>query len=144
MHTWSPIFFAGYWLGSLKYWYERNKVNYLVANSAVWNDDAVRGALDSAANLVKNLPFIKSLSGYWKFFLASSPKKVPENFYDTAFGDLDWDTLPGKHLYIYIYIYIYSLECKYETYLDCLLFLHWWKFSVHLSVSSFTPIIIIL
>ncbi|PON53286.1 Glycoside hydrolase [Parasponia andersonii] len=80
--------------GSLKYWYERNKVNYLVANSAVWNDDAVRGALDSAAFWVENLPFVKSLSGYWKFFLASSPKKVPENFYDSAFRDFDWDALP--------------------------------------------------
>ncbi|XP_024021112.1 uncharacterized protein LOC21406722 isoform X1 [Morus notabilis] len=80
--------------GSLKYWYERNKVNFLVANSAVWNDDAVHGALDSAAFWVKDLPFIKSLSGYWKFLLAPSPNKVPENFYDSGFQDFDWGTLP--------------------------------------------------
>ncbi|KAF3434286.1 hypothetical protein FNV43_RR25389 [Rhamnella rubrinervis] len=81
-------------LGSLKYWYERNKVNFLVANSAVWNDDAVNGALDSASFWVKGLPFVKSLSGYWKFFLASCPSKVPENFYDSAFHDSEWETLP--------------------------------------------------
>lgn len=89
-------------LGSLKYWYERNKVNFLAANSAVWNDDAVHGALDSAAFWVKNLPFVKSLSGYWKFFLASSPKMVPENFFDNSFQDFDWATLPGKHINIYL------------------------------------------
>ncbi|CAN6567119.1 unnamed protein product [Malus baccata var. baccata] len=75
--------------GSLKYWYERNKVNFLVSKSAVWNDDAVLGALDS-----KGLPFVKSLSGFWKFFLASSPKNVPVNFYDSAFPDIQWETLP--------------------------------------------------
>ena len=73
-----------------------------MANSAVWNDDAVRGALDSAAFWVENLPFIKSLSGYWKFFFASSPSKVPEKFYDGAFRDFDWDTLPGKHVSLFI------------------------------------------
>lgn len=80
--------------GSLKYWYERNKVNFLAANSAVWNDDAVHAALDSAAFWVKDLPFVKSLSGYWKFFLASSPKMVPDNFFDNSFQDFDWATLP--------------------------------------------------
>ncbi|KAB2627403.1 beta-galactosidase [Pyrus ussuriensis x Pyrus communis] len=80
--------------GSLKYWYERNKVSFVVSNSAVWNDDAVVGALDSAALWVKGLPFVKSLSGYWKFFLASSPKNVPLNFYDSAFHDIQWETLP--------------------------------------------------
>lgn len=79
--------------GSLKFWYERSKVDYVVANSAVWNDDAVRGALDSAAFWVKGLPFVKSLSGHWKFFLAPSPDSVP-NFYDSAFLDSEWETLP--------------------------------------------------
>ncbi|PQQ00413.1 beta-galactosidase-like [Prunus yedoensis var. nudiflora] len=37
--------------GSLKYWHERSKVNFLVSNSAVWDDDAVPGALESAALL---------------------------------------------------------------------------------------------
>ncbi|KAF4388952.1 hypothetical protein F8388_026681 [Cannabis sativa] len=80
--------------GSLKYWYKQNKVNYLVANSAVWDDDAVRAALESASFWVENLPFIKSLSGYWKFFLASSPNKVPQNFFDGSFQDFEWSSLP--------------------------------------------------
>ncbi|KAG7948524.1 hypothetical protein I3843_13G012200 [Carya illinoinensis] len=80
--------------GSLKFWYERNKVDFVVANSAVWNDDAVRGSLDSAAFWVKGLPFVKSLSGYWNFFLAANPNGVPVNFYDTEFQDSEWQTLP--------------------------------------------------
>ncbi|XP_070681182.1 uncharacterized protein [Malus domestica] len=86
--------------GSLKYWYERNKVNFLVSDSAVWNDDAVLEALDSAALWVKGLPFVKSLSGFWKFFLASSPKNVPVNFYDFAFPDIQWETLPVCFLHV--------------------------------------------
>lgn len=80
--------------GSLKYWYERNKVDLSVSKSAVWNDDAVQSALESAAFWVKGLPFVKSLSGYWKFLLASNPTAVPKNFYESAFQDSDWETLP--------------------------------------------------
>ncbi|KAG9456219.1 hypothetical protein H6P81_000727 [Aristolochia fimbriata] len=80
--------------GSLKYWCERNKVNYLVSDSATWNDDAVSAALDCAAFWVNGLPFIKSLSGHWKFFLASSPLSLPENFYAGDFEDSTWETLP--------------------------------------------------
>lgn len=80
--------------GSLKYWCDRNKVNFVVSNSAVWNDDAVAAALDSAAFWVKDLPFVKSLSGYWNFFLAPNPTGVPPNFYDASFDDSAWKTLP--------------------------------------------------
>ncbi|XP_027356698.1 uncharacterized protein LOC113866018 isoform X2 [Abrus precatorius] len=80
--------------GSLKYWYQRNKVDFLVSQSAVWNDDAVQGSLDCAAFWVKNLPFVKSLSGYWKFFLADNPDNVPSNFYESEFHDSEWKTLP--------------------------------------------------
>ena len=83
-------------IGSLKYWYHRNKVDFLVSKSAVWNDDAVNGALESAKFWVKDLPFVKSLSGYWKFFLASNPTSVPLKFYESEFQDREWDTLPGK------------------------------------------------
>lgn len=84
------------WLGSLRYWYERNKVDFIASSSAVWNDDAVVGALDCAAFWVKGLPFVKSLSGYWKFYLAPGPTSVPMNFYDSSFEDSTWETLPGK------------------------------------------------
>ncbi|GAV75270.1 Glyco_hydro_2 domain-containing protein/Glyco_hydro_2_C domain-containing protein/Glyco_hydro_2_N domain-containing protein/Bgal_small_N domain-containing protein [Cephalotus follicularis] len=80
--------------GSLRYWYERNKVDLLVSKSAVWNDDAVQGALDSASFWVKDLPFVRSLSGFWKFHLAPSPTSVPMKFYDSAFQDSEWKTLP--------------------------------------------------
>ncbi|XP_010554482.1 PREDICTED: uncharacterized protein LOC104824194 [Tarenaya hassleriana] len=80
--------------GSLRYWYQRNNVDLTVAKSAVWNDDAVQAALDSAAFWVDGLPFVKSLSGYWKFFLASSPTGVPEKFFDCAFSDSEWASLP--------------------------------------------------
>ena len=85
----------------------------MAANSAVWDDDALRGALDSAAFWVKDLPFVKSLSGCWKFFLASNPNKVPEKFYEGAFGDSDWEALPGKHLYHFLVIsFFYILGCE--------------------------------
>ncbi|XP_043690942.1 beta-galactosidase [Telopea speciosissima] len=80
--------------GSLKYWYERNKVDYLAASSAVWGDDAVSKAIDNAAFWVKDMPFVKSLLGYWKFFLASSPTNVPMNFYGSEFEDSAWENLP--------------------------------------------------
>ncbi|KAG4977461.1 hypothetical protein AAZX31_13G179000 [Glycine max] len=80
--------------GSLKYWYQRNKVDFLASQSAVWNDDAVQGSLDCAAFWVKDLPFVKSLSGYWKFFIADSPNNVPTYFYESEFQDSGWKTLP--------------------------------------------------
>ncbi|KAG6791102.1 hypothetical protein POTOM_000213 [Populus tomentosa] len=80
--------------GSLRYWYQRNKVDHLVSNSAVWNDDAVQGALDCAAFWVKDSPFVQSLSGLWKFFLAPDPTSVPNKFYGTAYEDSEWETLP--------------------------------------------------
>ena len=84
--------------GSLRYWYERSKVDFLTSNSAVWNDDAVSGSLESAAFWVKGLPFVKSLSGYWKFFFSPTPADLPWNFHDTTFDDSAWERLPGKFL----------------------------------------------
>lgn len=80
-----------------------------MANSAVWNDDAVNGALDSASFWVKSLPYVKSLSGHWKFFLASRPSKVPEKFYDSAFHDSEWKTLPGIDGYVHFHFLLLLL-----------------------------------
>lgn len=80
--------------GSLRYWYERNKVDVLIAKSAVWDDDAVSASIECAKYWVQNLPFVKSLSGYWKFFLAQSPATTPSNFHDTIFQDSTWETIP--------------------------------------------------
>lgn len=80
--------------GSLRYWYDRNKVDYLNSNTAVWDDDAVSASLESAAFWIKGLPFVKSLSGYWKFFFAPAPANVPVNFHDADFDDSVWETLP--------------------------------------------------
>ncbi|CAO1943068.1 unnamed protein product [Urochloa humidicola] len=80
--------------GALKYWHERRNVNYLNADTAVWNDDAVRSALESAALWSKGLPYTKSLSGYWKFLLAPSAESVPEKFHDAHFDDSNWEALP--------------------------------------------------
>lgn len=80
--------------GSLRYWYDRSKVNYLISSSAAWDDAAVFGAIESAAFWVKDLPFVKSLSGHWKFFFAPTPANVPVNFYDSVFDDSVWEALP--------------------------------------------------
>lgn len=84
------------YVGSLKYWYERNKVDLLVSKSAVWDDDAVAGSIECAKYWVQDLPFVKSLSGYWKFFLAQSPTNSPSNFHDSEFQDSSWETIPGN------------------------------------------------
>jgi beta-galactosidase len=73
-------------------------VNYLNSDTAVWNDDAVRGALESATFWSKGLPYAKSLSGYWKFLLSPSVESVPERFYDARFDDSNWAALPGTVL----------------------------------------------
>lgn len=83
------------YVGSLKYWRERNKVDVLVSKSAVWDDDAVSESIECAKNWVKDLRYVKSLSGYWKFFLAQSPTTAPSNFHDTVFQDSTWETIPG-------------------------------------------------
>ncbi|KAL3829801.1 hypothetical protein ACJIZ3_018603 [Penstemon smallii] len=85
--------------GSLRYWYERNKVDILVSKEAVWDDDAVKKALDCASFWVKDLPFVKSLSGTWKFYLASSPSNAPSEFYNSAFQDSSWPSIPGNVFY---------------------------------------------
>lgn len=79
---------------ALKYWHERRNVNYHNADTAVWNDDAVRGALESAAFWSKGLPYAKSLSGYWKFLLSPSAESIPERFYYAHFDDSNWSGLP--------------------------------------------------
>ncbi|KAJ0977504.1 hypothetical protein J5N97_012978 [Dioscorea zingiberensis] len=83
--------------GCLRYWYEHSKVDYVISDSAVWNDDAVLGALENAALWVKDLPFVMSLSGHWKFLLAPSPESVPVKFYSNSFNDTVWETLPGRY-----------------------------------------------
>ncbi|KZV17252.1 beta-galactosidase [Dorcoceras hygrometricum] len=80
--------------GSLKYWFERNKVDVLTSKAAIWDDGAIAKALDCAANWVKNLPFVRSLSGNWKFFLASKPSTVPPEFCNNLYEDSSWDTIP--------------------------------------------------
>ncbi|KAH9697962.1 Lactase [Citrus sinensis] len=96
--------------GSLKYWYERNKVDISVSNSAVWDDDAVHEALTSAAFWANGLPFVKSLSGHWKFFLASSPPDVPLNFHKSSFQDSKWEAIPGKHVFSTIHFQMHGFD----------------------------------
>ncbi|KMT17108.1 hypothetical protein BVRB_2g041620 [Beta vulgaris subsp. vulgaris] len=80
--------------GSLRYWLERSKVDLSASNLASWDDNAVDAALNCASSWVKDLPFVKSLSGLWKFQLASGPSAVPLNFYHNDFHDNDWGTVP--------------------------------------------------
>lgn len=56
-------------------------------------------ALECASSWVKGLPFVKSLSGYWKFNLASGPSSVPSNFHRGDFCDDAWGTVPGTELF---------------------------------------------
>lgn len=72
---------------------------------AIWDesdDNAVAAALNCASSWVKGLPFVKSLSGCWKFHLASGPSRVPSKFYQSEFHDNDWGTVPGAHYNIFL------------------------------------------
>lgn len=80
--------------GSLRYWLERSKVDLSASKLAIWDDNAVAAALNCASSWVKGLPFVKSLSGCWKFHLASGPSCVPLKFYYGDFDDNDWGTVP--------------------------------------------------
>ncbi|PWA81950.1 glycoside hydrolase family 2 protein [Artemisia annua] len=80
---------------SLKYWYGRNKVDVLVSKSVVWDEDAASGSLDCAKFWVQDLSFVKSLSGYWKFFLVQSPTAAPPDFHNSAFQDSTWKKIPA-------------------------------------------------
>ncbi|CAN6444056.1 unnamed protein product [Victoria cruziana] len=80
--------------GALKYWYKRSNVDVLVSNLATWNDDAVSSCLESASYWVEGLPFVQTLSGYWKFYLATSPTEAPVRFYERTFKDVNWEELP--------------------------------------------------
>lgn len=106
-------------LGSLRYWYERNQVDLLVSKSAVWDDSAVSDALDCAAFWVKGLPFVKSLSGYWKFLLAQNPTCVPSNFQESLFEDSAWPTIPGNMLLIFILEVLITLTCLMTMHIWC-------------------------
>ncbi|KAL0866456.1 hypothetical protein Bca101_045574 [Brassica carinata] len=44
----------------MRYWYQRNNVDLTVSKSAVWNDDAVQAALDSAAFWVDGVTLFPS------------------------------------------------------------------------------------
>eukprot|EP00249_Psilotum_nudum_P022717 c28621_g1_i1 orf=380-3835(-) len=79
---------------ALQFWHRRSNVDSKTALSAVWSDEAVDAALDSASLWVQGLPFVSSLSGYWKFYLACKPESVPERFYEIGFDDSSWGLLP--------------------------------------------------
>lgn len=79
-------------------------MNISLSKEAVWDDDAVARAIDCAEYWVKNLPFVKSLSGDWKFLLASNPSDTPPEFFDSSFQDSTWSTIPGNISALFIVI----------------------------------------
>ncbi|KAH9296221.1 hypothetical protein KI387_039809, partial [Taxus chinensis] len=79
---------------ALRFWLERNNVDFKAATLAVWEDESVSASLDSAALWVKDLPYVMSLSGHWNFFLAPNPEEAPQKFYENSFDDSAWGTLP--------------------------------------------------
>lgn len=90
--------------GALKFWQQRRQTDFRAAKEAVWGDDAVEAALESAEKWTQGLQYLSSLGGYWKFHLAPQPEQVPPQFFSLAFDDGNWGTLPGvrwtlKHLF---------------------------------------------
>ncbi|URD84095.1 Beta galactosidase small chain [Musa troglodytarum] len=68
-----------YVLGSLRYWYDRSKVDFLNSNLATWDDDAVSGALESAAFWVKGLAS-STRQVFSNFLIVVSWSKIPSNW----------------------------------------------------------------
>lgn len=81
--------------GALKFWQGRSQADFRAAEKAVWGDESVDAALQSADEWVQGLPFVQSLAGQWSFHLASSPERVPEHFFSPDFDDAQWGTIPG-------------------------------------------------
>ncbi|URD84092.1 Beta galactosidase small chain [Musa troglodytarum] len=64
---------------SLRYWYDRSKVDFLNSNLATWDDDAVSGALESAAFWVKGLAS-STRQVFSNFLIVVSWSKIPSNW----------------------------------------------------------------
>ncbi|OAE24902.1 hypothetical protein AXG93_2931s1450 [Marchantia polymorpha subsp. ruderalis] len=79
---------------ALKFLRGRSLLNVKDGDEAVWGDDAIAAALESAAFWVKGLTNVLSLSGYWKFHLAPKPREVPLGFQLVDFDDGSWSSLP--------------------------------------------------
>ncbi|KAJ7517559.1 hypothetical protein O6H91_21G029500 [Diphasiastrum complanatum] len=79
---------------ALSFWEKRSKADKKSAELAVWDNNATSAALESARFWVQGLPFVLSLSGYWKFYLASKPEATPRDFYLGDFDDSFWKDLP--------------------------------------------------
>ena len=82
-----------------------------IAERAVWGDEAVQEAVQSASSWVNGLPFVLSLSGFWKFHLSSMPEEVPLKFHSIVFDDSSWDHLPGKfnlRLFVCVCAHVYT------------------------------------
>jgi beta-galactosidase/beta-glucuronidase len=85
--------------GALKFWRERSRADFRAAEQAVWSDDAVAAALQSAGLWTQGLQFVRSLAGLWKFHLAPCPEDVPEHFFSLGFDDGSWGSLPGAEVF---------------------------------------------
>ncbi|CAM6110904.1 unnamed protein product [Calypogeia fissa] len=79
---------------ALKFLRSRSLVDKDLAEKAVWGDEAVDAALESAAFWVEGLENVRSLSGQWKFHLAPKPEEVPQNFQENGYDDASWASLP--------------------------------------------------
>ena len=49
-------------IGALRFWIERNNVDFEAATLAVWEDESVSASLDCAAFWVNELPYAMSRS----------------------------------------------------------------------------------
>ncbi|XP_024380788.1 uncharacterized protein [Physcomitrium patens] len=81
-------------VGALKFWQQRSHTDFRAAEEAVWEEEAVEAALQSADSWIQGLEYVCSLAGLWKFHLACCPEEVPEQFSSVGFDDSSWGSLP--------------------------------------------------
>ncbi|GBG81345.1 hypothetical protein CBR_g32018 [Chara braunii] len=86
---------------AVRFWWKRSvDATAQGAEKAPWGDEAVEEAVASAKWWTEGLTRVKSLSGEWKFHLASKPEEVPDGFHTVDFDDSSWDTLKGEKLFL--------------------------------------------
>lgn len=95
------------WAGALKFWQQRSHTDFRAAEEAVWEEEAVEAALQSADSWIQGLEYVCSLAGLWKFHLACCPEEVPEQFSSVGFDDSSWGSLPGVKIgYVKLFVLV--------------------------------------
>ena len=69
------------------------EVNRMPPRAMTWPHPSAKSAA-AAPSASKNSPWLRGISGNWKFFWANHPAKSPVGFESPSFDDRNWKTIP--------------------------------------------------